>query len=240
MEQFIIVSVAAFSAAAATLLLYITVRYFSSTKRYDALHDADNANRCQTLVIAMATAMVFTGIATLIVQVQQQNDSIKDVTHTIANTTTTVTHTIYNNTVTVQGSTTQVTGTNATLHDLVVQDDSPLTPYVQSAVMQSNAYTDEKVASVSVATMTGATNVSAGTNGSVPTPAAGDESKFLRGDATWAHAVSYTGKSIITSASNTVSSSHSLWEFHDLRSVTLEDGSYPGQISIAGWTDVHD
>ena len=229
MEQLVTVSMVAFSVAM-TLFLYVATRYLSSTNRYNVLTEADRVDQYMLLAAAVISVMVITGLAALIIQVQKQNDNIKDVTHLVTNTTTTVTHTIYNNTVTVEGSTTQITGTNATLHDLVTQDDAPLAPYVQSAVTQSNAYTDAQVASVSVATMIGATNVSAGTNGSVPTPAAGDESKFLRGDATWGHAVTYTGKSIITPTSNTVSSSHSLWEFRDLRSVTLEDGSYPGQI----------
>ena len=43
----------------------------------------------------------------------------------------------------------------------------------------------EEAARTLGAAMTGATSGAAGTKGQVPAPAAGDNSKFLRGDGTW-------------------------------------------------------
>ena len=42
--------------------------------------------------------------------------------------------------------------------------------------------------------MTGATSAAAGAKGAVPAPAAGDNTKFLRGDATWQGATLVTLK----------------------------------------------
>ena len=51
---------------------------------------------------------------------------------------------------------------------------------------------------VSVPTMTGATSSAAGAKGLVPTPAAGDEAKFLRGDGTWVGSTSSIAWGAIT------------------------------------------
>lgn len=77
-----------------------------------------------------------------------------------------------------------------------VGDGSAQTPLyrrimnVDDAVDDHDAITkyqlDTAIAGVAVPVMTGATASTAGTQGSVPAPAAGSQGKFLRGDATWA------------------------------------------------------
>ena len=68
---------------------------------------------------------------------------------------------------------------------------------------------DTAIAGVTVPVMTGATATTAGTSGSAPAPAAGDQDKYLKGDGTWATVPSgatYTaGANIQISAQNVIS-----------------------------------
>ena len=57
---------------------------------------------------------------------------------------------------------------------------------------------DTAIAGVTVPVMTGATATTAGTSGSVPAPAAGDQDKFLKGDGTWAVGGSSTTDSALS------------------------------------------
>lgn len=51
--------------------------------------------------------------------------------------------------------------------------------------IKKNGAWENFILPVSVPTMTGASNTSDGTKGLVPTPAAGDQNKYLKADGTW-------------------------------------------------------
>ena len=68
----------------------------------------------------------------------------------------------------------------------------------------------EEIAQLLGAAMTGATAQADGKQGQVPGPAAGDQTKFLRGDGTWAQP-SLAGAAFTVSTSDPPSSADQIW-----------------------------
>lgn len=73
---------------------------------------------------------------------------------------------------------------------------------------------------VSVSTMTGATSSAAGASGLVPAPAAGDETKFLRGDGTW---VDSTSAAVWGGLTGTLSDQTDLQNALNAKQATISD-----------------
>lgn len=88
--------------------------------------------------------------------------------------------------------------------------------------------------------MTGADGTNAGTKGAVPAPTATDNTKFLRGDGTWATAGGsdvevYTTSEIETIWDNVVPSSFSFIKGSGVTDYTINDQTYNSNESISLW-----
>ena len=97
-------------------------------------------------------------------------------------------------------ATTDTDVTQLVINKLTKQQYESITP----SATELYAVTDEPAVDV----MTGATSGSAGTSGTVPAPAAGDDTKFLQGDGTWGTPTDTTytaGTNIQISAQNVIS-----------------------------------
>lgn len=69
----------------------------------------------------------------------------------------------------------------------------------------------QEVAEAIPGQMTGATAQKAGTGGTVPGPAAGDESKFLRGDGTWARPSAGSSAFCVSTSDPSASDTDIIW-----------------------------
>ena len=77
-------------------------------------------------------------------------------------------------------------------------------------VAETAADAIKEVAETIPGQMTGATGQDAGTGGTVPAPAAGDQTKFLRGDGAWA-TPSASGAAFRVSTSSPLASNQMIW-----------------------------